>query len=139
MSDSGFERTQSLHRANLSPREITRERTLPEMNDASIKEPITRKRVSELVNPNTIRQERLRQARISFNLAYMLTVLGATICFVGIMLFWSGKLSEGAAVVAGGLLSTFATTYSLRLNKIASEHLNELTEDLKEEISDSDN
>ena len=73
-----------------------------------------------------IAQERLRQARQSFNLALIVTAISACVGLVGVGLLLSGKLSEGTVTSAGGFASSaccirFAKDANDRLDKILQE------------------
>lgn len=77
-----------------------------------------------------IAEERLRQARYSFNLAFVMLAASATIGFVGIGLLLSKKAPEGTITAAGGLASSvrclqLAKEANDRLDKIAAELRNE--------------
>lgn len=68
-------------------------------------------------------QERLRQARHSFNLALFATTVSFCIGIIGVGLLLSGKVSEGTVTSAGGLASSlrclqFAKDANDRLDKI---------------------
>jgi len=63
-----------------------------------------------MVNPmspieHAIVQERIRQARYSFNLALIGTGVSACVGLAGVGLLLSGKLSEGAVTAAASLAS----------------------------------
>jgi hypothetical protein len=87
----------------------------------------------EITDSNSISQERLRQSRIKFNLATTLIVVSATFCFTGIGLFWSGKISQEAAINTVDLVSRVVTSYCLPLIKSARGQLNELAEELEDD------
>jgi hypothetical protein len=69
-----------------------------------------------------VQQERLRQARQSFNLSLVVLATAAIFGFTGIGLLWAGKTTEGAAVATGSLLSSFCGL-SLKLAKDAGDRL----------------
>jgi hypothetical protein len=74
----------------------------------------------------SIAQERLRQARWSFNLALTMTAAFAVISLVGVVLLLSGKTTEGSVAAAGGFASSIrclqlAKDTNDRLDKIAAE------------------
>lgn len=74
----------------------------------------------------SIAQERLRQARWSFNLALAMTAAFAVISLVGVGLLLSGKTTEGSVAAAGGFASSvrclqLAKDTNDRLDKIAAE------------------
>jgi CHASE2 domain-containing sensor protein len=71
-------------------------------------------------------QERLRQARCSFNLALVATGVSAGVGLAGAGLLLSGKFPEGTVTAAGGLASSaccirFAKDSNDRLDKILQE------------------
>ena len=68
----------------------------------------------------SIAQERIRQARYSFNLALFSTAV--SFCMGGILLL-SGKLSEGAILASGGVVSSVCC---VRLAKDANDRLDKL-------------
>lgn len=70
-----------------------------------------------------IAQERLRQARQSFNLALMTTTTCILISFAGVGLVLLGKANEGTITATGGLAST---GYCLKLSKDANDRLDQL-------------
>jgi hypothetical protein len=74
-----------------------------------------------------IAQERLRQARASFNLALMTTTTCILISFAGVGLVLLGKANEGTITATGGLAST---GYCLKLSKDANDRLDKIGEDL---------
>ncbi|TBR56409.1 hypothetical protein B4U84_30065 [Westiellopsis prolifica IICB1] len=74
----------------------------------------------------SIAQERLRQARYSFNLALIATALSACISLVGAGLLLSGKVPEGTVTAAGGMAASvrciqFAKDTNDRLDKVLAE------------------
>lgn len=134
MSGIEFDITKTKCHAKAPPLEaLNKGMVISEITASSMSQSTKVKGFTELVDSNSIRYERLRQARVNFNLACALTVVSASLCFAGVALFWSGKLPEGAAMTAGGFVSTFVTSQCLRLNKDAHNQLDELTEDLKNE------
>ncbi|MEQ8463254.1 TRADD-N-associated membrane domain-containing protein [Coleofasciculus sp. E1-EBD-02] len=70
-----------------------------------------------------IAQERLRQARQSFNLALMTSTTCILISFAGVGLVFLGKANEGTITATGGLAST---GYCLKLSKDANDRLDQL-------------
>jgi hypothetical protein len=74
----------------------------------------------------SIIQERIRQARFSFNLALITTAISACVGLVGAGLLLSGKLPEGTVTSTGGLVSSacciqFAKDANDRLDKVLRE------------------
>lgn len=70
-----------------------------------------------------IAQERLRQARYSFNLALIATALSACISLVGAGLLLSGKVPEGTVSAAGG---TAASVRCIQLAKDTNDRLDKM-------------
>ncbi|NEP10407.1 MAG: hypothetical protein F6K14_09355 [Symploca sp. SIO2C1] len=69
-----------------------------------------------------IAQERLRQARQSFNLALVTTTTCILISFAGVGLVFLGKVNEGTITATGGLASI---GYCLKLSKDANDRLDQ--------------
>lgn len=87
-------------------------------------------------NPNAsielyIAQERLRQARYSFNLSLIATTLSFFIGFVGAGLILSNKIPEGTVAAAGGLVSSVRC---IQLAKDANDRLDKVLAEIKNEI-----
>ncbi len=77
-----------------------------------------------------IAQERLRQARYSFNLALIATALSAGISLVGSGLLLSGKVPEGAVTATGGMA---ASVRCIQLAKDTNDRLDKILAELKDE------
>ncbi|HEY9602503.1 MAG TPA: hypothetical protein V6C85_12890 [Allocoleopsis sp.] len=88
---------------------------------------------AHLVMERDVINERLRQARLSFNLTLKLTVVSAFISLVGVGLLFSGKISEGAVTTAGGLTSNIVSIHLLNLTKEVNDRLDQMAKDLKDE------
>ncbi|GAB1544602.1 hypothetical protein NUACC21_72780 [Scytonema sp. NUACC21] len=78
----------------------------------------------------SIANERLRQARQSFNLAWFTTAACSMITVGGAVLLLSGQITEGVVTASGGAVSSvcclkFAKDANDRLDKIAKEWRNE--------------
>lgn len=74
----------------------------------------------------SIAQERLRQGRLSFNLALIATAISFSISLIGGGLLLSGKIPSGTITSAVGLVSSagcikFAQDANDRLDKIIDE------------------
>ena len=74
----------------------------------------------------SIANERLRQARYSFNMALSATTASFLISLIGAGLLLSNKISEGTVIAAVGLVSSvqciqFAKDANRRLDKIFTE------------------
>ncbi|MBW4613110.1 MAG: hypothetical protein KME21_07450 [Desmonostoc vinosum HA7617-LM4] len=70
-----------------------------------------------------IAQERLRQARLSFNLALIATALSTVIGLVGAGLLLTEKVHEGAVTAAGGMA---ASVRCAQLAKEANDRLDRI-------------
>ena len=77
-----------------------------------------------------ITQERIRQARYSFNLALIATTISACISLVGAGVILSNKVPEGTVTAAGGLASSVRC---IQLAKDANDRLDKVLEELKNE------
>ena len=77
-----------------------------------------------------ITQERIRQARYSFNLALIATAVSACIGLVGAGVILSNKVPEGTVTAAGGLASSVRC---IQLAKDANDRLDKVLEELKDE------
>lgn len=88
-------------------------------------------------NPDTMEkiviQERLRQAKLSFNIALILTIISAIISVTGVGLLWSGKTSEGTATTAGGLASQMVSAGLLKITQESNERLNTIATEFLDE------
>ena len=71
-------------------------------------------------------KERLRQARLSFNIALSLTIISAIISVTGVGLLLSGKTSEGTATTAGGLTSQIVSVGLLKMTQDSNERLDKI-------------
>ncbi|GBE95724.1 TRADD-N-associated membrane domain-containing protein [Nostoc cycadae] len=78
----------------------------------------------------SIAQERLRQARYSFNLALITTALSAGISIVGAGLLLSGKVPEGGITAAGGIA---ASVRCVQLAKDTNDRLDKILAELEDE------
>ncbi|MGB3512107.1 MAG: hypothetical protein WBA93_23280 [Microcoleaceae cyanobacterium] len=76
------------------------------------------------------RQEKLRQARQSHNLAMFVNGLSAIVILFGVGLVYLNKLPEATVATTGGV---FTSMSCLQLAKEKSEELQEMIEDLEDE------
>ncbi|MBD2472371.1 TRADD-N-associated membrane domain-containing protein [Nostoc sp. FACHB-145] len=83
-----------------------------------------------LVVKLTIVQERLRQARYSFNLALTATGVSVCISLIGAGLLISNQASEGAVTAACGLA---ASVRSIQMAKDANNRLDQTLAELDDE------
>lgn len=87
----------------------------------------------ELLTEQSLIQERLRQAHLSFNLALVLTAISSLVGVAGVVLLLSGKAPEGTITTAGGLASNIVSVCCLKLTKDANDRLDRMAKDLKDE------
>ncbi|NEQ40458.1 MAG: hypothetical protein F6K40_31200 [Okeania sp. SIO3I5] len=78
-------------------------------------------------------KERLRQAKLSFNIALSLTIISAIISVTGVGLLLSGKTSQGTATTAGGLASQIVSVSLLKMTKDTNERLDKIATEFKDE------
>ncbi|MDF5729686.1 MAG: hypothetical protein PUP92_17185 [Rhizonema sp. PD38] len=78
----------------------------------------------------SIAQERLRQARHSFNLAFIATAASTFISLSGAGLLLSGKASEGAVTATGGIV---ASVRCVQLAKDCNDRLDKILAELEDE------
>jgi hypothetical protein len=78
-----------------------------------------------------IRNERMRQAKLSFNAALVLMCLGVLIIFVGIGFLWfKGEINRGAITVAGGAITQIISALVFRFNKETNNRLEVIRKEL---------
>lgn len=77
-----------------------------------------------------IGQERLRQARYSFNIALASSVTFAAISFLGAIMLLFGKVPEGTVVASSGMLSSVSC---IRLAKDTNDRLDKIMNELLDE------
>jgi hypothetical protein len=73
-------------------------------------------------------QERIRQARLGFNLSLISTVASSTVTLAGIILLLSGQISPGGLATVGGFASNLVRICCLQLAKDANDRLDKVTE-----------
>ncbi len=78
-------------------------------------------------------QERLRQAKFSFNVTLGLTIVSASISILGIGLLFSGKVTEGSVATAGGLTSNIVSVGLLKFTKETNDRLDRLAKEFKDD------
>lgn len=78
----------------------------------------------------SIAKERLRQARQSFNLAWVTTAACSMITVGGAILLLSGTVTSGAIATTGGAVSG---AYCLKFAKDANDRLDKITKDWRED------
>lgn len=79
---------------------------------------------SNPVLESSIADERLRQARHSFNLALIATAMSTFISLIGAGLLLTGKASEGAVTAASGMV---ASVRCVQLAKDANDRLDRIS------------
>ena len=78
-------------------------------------------------------KERLRQAKLSFNIALVLTVISAIISVTCVGILLSGKTSEGTATTAGGLAAKIVSVGLLKMTKDSNERLDKIATDFQDD------
>ncbi len=78
----------------------------------------------------SIAQERLRQARYSFNMSIIATTISFGISLVGAGLLLSNKVPQGTATAAGGMVSS---ALCVQLAKDANDRLDKILAELKDD------
>lgn len=80
---------------------------------------------------NNIRNERMRQAKFTFNAALSLAVLGVLIIFAGVALLLFRELIAAASITAGvGAITEVVSAILFRLNHETNNRLDEIGRDL---------
>jgi len=78
-----------------------------------------------------ILSERMRQAKLAFNAALSLMVVGVLIIFIGIVLLWLKEgFVSGSITIAVGSISEIISLLVFKLNKETNNRLDELRKDL---------
>ena len=73
----------------------------------------------------SIIEERLRQAKISFNVAIAVISISTIVNILGVSLLLSGKVSTGVATTTGGLASNIISIQLIKLTRNANNRLQE--------------
>ncbi|WP_353736632.1 hypothetical protein [Leptolyngbya sp. UWPOB_LEPTO1] len=81
-------------------------------------------------NRSLVLRERLRQAKLSFDLAFIMTVVTAVISLAGLSLLFSKRGSEGLITTLGG--GSFSVC-CYRLAKDANDRLDKIASELDDE------
>lgn len=82
---------------------------------------------------SSFRGERLRQARLSFNLAFFVVAGTALVSVVGATLIFAGRVPEGVATTTGGLTTG---GLCLKLTKDANDRLDKIIAELDTDNED---
>ncbi len=78
-----------------------------------------------------IRDERMRQARLAFNAALSLMVIGVVIIFSGVALLWiKPELDQGAITIAVGAITEIISVIVFAFNRDANNRLEEVRKEL---------
>jgi hypothetical protein len=77
-----------------------------------------------------IRQERIRQARMAFNLALGLIAVGVLIIFAGIVLIFAVNLSAGVVTTACGMVTQVISAILFKFNGQTNDRLDVISRDL---------
>ncbi len=85
-----------------------------------------------IASRHRIYQERLRQAQMSFNLAYGITAASAVVSFIGVLLLSSGNVSVGIPTTASGATSGTISAVWLKLAKDANDRLDKTAKVLED-------
>src|SRR5262249_43387899 len=72
------------------------------------------------------RQERLRQARATFNAALALVYIGIVVLIAGVILLYSGKTSAGVITTVVGAISECASAIVFKLYQDANDRLDKI-------------
>jgi hypothetical protein len=80
-----------------------------------------------------VMQERLRQAKSSFDVTLWLKIVSASISILGIGLLFSGKVTEGSVATAGGLASNIVSAGLLKFTKETNDRLDRLAKEFKDD------
>ncbi len=78
-----------------------------------------------------IRNERMRQAKLAFNVAVTLMIIGVLIIFLGILLLWlKENISSGLITIASGAVSEVLSVIVFSFNKETNNRLDEIRKEL---------
>jgi len=79
----------------------------------------------------SIRVERMRQARLAFNTALILMIVGVIVTFIGVgFLIFGGNIEAGIISVLSGTVSEIISAVVFRFNKEANNRLDEVRKEL---------
>ncbi len=91
---------------------------------------MTKNEPNEFNPNNSFVEERIRQARLAFNVLLGATVLSGIVSFTGVGLLLSDRVSEGTITSIGGLISNVAFA---KMAKDANDRLDKAMEEEDEE------
>lgn len=86
---------------------------------------------STYASTSLIRDERMRQAKLAFNSALSLVVIGVLIIFIGVGLLWfNGSVEAGSITVAIGAITEIISVLLFKFNKEANQRLDDVRKEL---------
>ena len=74
--------------------------------------------------------ERMRQAKISFNVAIIMSIVGICVIIAGVILLYIGKINGGILSSGVGALSETASIFLFRANKQSNNRLDAVRKDI---------
>jgi len=78
-----------------------------------------------------IRNERMRQAKLAFNVAVSLMIVGVLVIFLGVLLLWfKEEISSGLITIASGAVSEVLSVIVFSFNKETNNRLDEIRKEL---------
>jgi hypothetical protein len=78
-------------------------------------------------------QERIRQAKLAFNLSVTFVGASAGITLIGVVFLLAGWVSQGAYAAVGGLTSTAVGGRCVQLSREANDRLDRIAQELNDE------
>ena len=81
---------------------------------------------SSIQPTNPYLHERIRQARLAFNVSASFATLSAATTLAGVVLLLSGNLSQGSYATLGGLTSTAVGHRCMQLSREANDRLDRI-------------
>ncbi len=89
------------------------------------------------LTPETMEQmvikERLRQARLSFNIAIILTIISAATTLTGLGLFFFEKIDDAKLITSGGIASQIVSVGLLKINQESNKRLDKIATEFLDE------
>jgi hypothetical protein len=80
-----------------------------------------------------IYQERIRQAKLGFNLSIIFVGASAVFTLIGVVFLLAGHISQGAHATLAGLTSTAVGGHCVQLSREANDRLDRLAHELNDE------
>ena len=87
----------------------------------------------QLSQEDRICQERIRQAKLAFNVSVVFVGASAAITLIGIVFLLAGRVSQGAYAAIGGVTSTAVGGRCVQLSREANDRLDRLADELSDE------